>query len=159
DGFRGLKAYDYLLYLRHHNFPSPLLDWTASPYIAAYFAFASARTDAVAIYVYCEMPKNFKQYNSDAPMIWSHGPVVHGHRRHFRQQSSYTVCLKFDAPNGWSFYPHQQMLERGIEGQDVVWKIIVPSSERTKVLNILDQYNLNAFSLFDTEESLMETLT
>ena len=33
----SIPAYSYLLYLRHHSFPSLLLDWTESPYIAAFF--------------------------------------------------------------------------------------------------------------------------
>src|SRR5216684_3329846 len=35
-----LLAYSYLSHLRHSGFPSPLLDWTASPYVAAFFAFS-----------------------------------------------------------------------------------------------------------------------
>ena len=35
-----VKAYEYLAHLRHNGFPSPLLDWSWSPYVAAYFAFS-----------------------------------------------------------------------------------------------------------------------
>lgn len=33
------SSYGFMTRLRHHGFPSPLLDWPQSPYIAAFFAF------------------------------------------------------------------------------------------------------------------------
>jgi hypothetical protein len=86
-------GYSPMAYLRHHGFPSPLLDWSASPYVAAYFAFARAiEKGSVAIYVYVERPKSIKVSGSDAPQISALGPIVRTHARHFRQQSRYTVC-------------------------------------------------------------------
>lgn len=44
-----LPSYAYLVYLRHHGFPSPVLDWTESTYIAAYFASCdNANADRIA---------------------------------------------------------------------------------------------------------------
>src|SRR6267142_607832 len=34
--YKGPPAYKHVVYLRHHGFPSPLLDWSSSLYVAAY---------------------------------------------------------------------------------------------------------------------------
>lgn len=44
-----LPAYDCMAHLRHHGFPSPLLDWTRSSRIAAFYAFRNARGGMVSI--------------------------------------------------------------------------------------------------------------
>jgi hypothetical protein len=54
--------------------------------------------------------------------------------------------------------PHQRVFDLGRNDQDLLWKIEIPVTERMKVLCLLDRFNLNAFSLFDSDERLMETL-
>ena len=41
---------------------------------------------------------------------------------------------------------------------DVIRKFNLPATERLKVLKLLDRSNINAVSLFQSEESLMETM-
>ncbi len=47
---------------------------------------------------------------------------------------------------------------RGEATQDVLWKFNIPWVERRKVMKFLDEHNLNAFSLFESNEGLVETL-
>ena len=41
------EIYRYMAWLRHLGFPSPLLDWSRSPYVAAFFAFREDYSDSV----------------------------------------------------------------------------------------------------------------
>jgi hypothetical protein len=66
------------------------------------------------------------------------------------------MCALFGSE--WCFAKHEDVFACGNPHQDVLWRFNIPWTERPKVLKLLDSYNLNAFSLFDSEESMMETL-
>ena len=76
---------------------------------------------------------------------------------HFLQQSEYTICCFFK-DSRWRFEPHELGFATGRELQDKIWEFTIPSSERLKVLHKLDSHNLNEFSLFQDEESLLRTI-
>jgi hypothetical protein len=154
-----LPVYEFMIYLRHHGFSSPLLDWSQSPYIAAFFAFnqASPTVGYASIYAYMEYSGQGKNGSEGKPTIYGRGPTVRSHRRHVLQQCEYTICT-VRSEDEWNYTCHESAFSEGRETQDLLWKFNIPSSEGPKVLHILDRYNLNAFSLFGSEESLMETI-
>ena len=96
-------VYELMVHARHHGFPSPLLDWTRSRYIALYFAMADMNSivgevDRVAVYqlgvgdwnecddTFCGACQEVK------PAIKAVGLRPTSTPRHVRQQTVHTLC-------------------------------------------------------------------
>lgn len=153
-------GYEFMIYLRHHGFPSPLLDWTRSPYVASFFAFCSNESSDdpdIAIYSYVEFFGDGKAGAVGEPRIVHLGPYVATHRRHFSQQSEYTICEKYNGEE-YVHSDHESVPKYYGGEQDVITKYIIPRTERSKAMKKLHLINITSYSLFGNEEGLMETL-
>jgi hypothetical protein len=154
--FDTLPALEYMAYLRHYGFPSPLLDWSYSPYVATYFAFRDIASTAkkVAIFVWYKYIIHEPLSSLDQPRIFQLDWDLQTDRRHYLQQSVYTICCSLG--KNWPYFANHQDFSEEDRGAGYLTKYILPASERANALMSLEPYNINAYSLMGTEESLME---
>lgn len=153
------QDYEFMIHLRHMGFPSPLLDWTQSHYIAAFFAFQNVSDcPNVAIFSFLEFAGKGKTSPTGPFYLWSIGHHGEGHHpRHRQQQAEYTHCFKKENNSDERIYWSYEEAEFGTE-QNILKKYIIPSTVRKKVLEILDNKDINYSTLFGNEESLMNML-
>jgi len=159
-----LPAYEFMAYLRQNGFPSPLLDWTRSPYIAAFFAFGDIHHERmdeeyVSIFMFRELCGNGKGWAPHEPHIHALGPCIATCRTHYLQQSQYSICVQREGEETYfANYEDVAYGDQDEDEQDVLVKYNIPASEQIKVLRRLDSMNITAYSLFGSESSLMDTL-
>lgn len=156
-----LPFYDYLVYLRHHGYPSPLLDWTESPYIAAYFSMCDGQNDGYsAVYAYIETPEGSKSVDVTRANINLLGPFVSTDKRHFAQKAWYTIASTWSERNEeHEFCSHHDVFNKNDDDQDILIKIIIPRGDRRLALRELNDYNINHFTLFQNEDSLIKAIS
>ncbi|MBN1508154.1 MAG: FRG domain-containing protein [Sedimentisphaerales bacterium] len=155
-----LKGTPFMVSLRQNGFPSPLLDWTSSAYIAAFFAFRIVhkgidRPERVSIFTFQEFPDGNVHFHATAKQwLQRVGPNIVTDKKHRLQQAQYTLCLcqEQDDDNDWLFDSYDGIHTRkDYKGVFRKYDITFAQEEQQKVLCELSRRGITASSLFESD--------
>ena len=151
-----------LAVLQHHGFPTPLLDWTWSPYIAAYFAFRDVKHDGhssdhvrVILFDIRTWTQAFAQpveLTSATPFVSMVRPFALGNPRVVAQQAIFTLTNVDDMET------HIRRGEPQQGGLGFLYSFRLSVKERTIAMRDLQAMGITEASLFPGLDGLCRGL-